>query len=129
MAAGSVLAAVAATHANRDASGYQAGVWAGRVAGAVMAAGLLAATVWAPGWFTHDPTVIRSYHDTFTTAEYANYHTHFDTISGYVVSEDLDSAIIGALILFPIIGFVFGALGGAIGANIDVRQTNATPSN
>jgi uncharacterized membrane protein len=33
-----------------------------------------------------------------------------------VVSENIDTALIGALVWFPFIGFVFGALGGVVGA-------------
>jgi hypothetical protein len=42
--------------------------------------------------------------------------THFRTITGFVLSENLDTALIGSLVIFPLIGFVFGALGGILGS-------------
>ena len=114
---GCLLAGLVAARASGNrASGYQAGVWAARVAGSIMAIGLLAATLWATGWFVHDPATIRTYQDSLSAAHYTSYHTHFRTIAGFVVSENIDTALIGSLVWFPIIGLVFGTLGGALGA-------------
>jgi hypothetical protein len=42
--------------------------------------------------------------------------THFRTIAGFVFSENIDTAVIGGLVMYPFIGLVCGALGGALGA-------------
>jgi hypothetical protein len=116
MLVGCVLTGVMAARASGDsASGHEAGVWAGRVAGSIMAVGLLAATLWASGWFVHDPATITAYRETFSPEHFASYHTHFRTIAGFVSSENVDTALISLLLLFPLIGFVFGALGGHVG--------------
>ncbi len=116
MLVGCVLTGVMAARASGDsASGHEAGVWAGRVAGSILAIGLLAATVWASGWFAHDPATISQYRETFSPEHFASYHTHFRTIAGFVSSENVDTALISVLLLFPLIGFVFGALGGHAG--------------
>jgi hypothetical protein len=97
--AGCLLAGLMAARASGDrGSGYEAGVWAGRVAGSIMAIGLLAATVFATGWFVHDPATIRTYRDSLSAAHYSSYRSHFRTITGFVVSENIDTAIIGALV-------------------------------
>jgi hypothetical protein len=116
MLAGCVLTGVMAARASGDsASGHEAGVWAGRVAGSIMAIGLLAATLWASGWFVHAPATISEYRETFSPEHFASYHTHFRTIAGFVSSENVDTALISVVLLFPLIGFVFGALGGHVG--------------
>jgi hypothetical protein len=121
--AGCLGAGVAAARSSGEAgSGYQAGVWAARVAGAVMAIGLLAATLGASGWFAHDPATVRGYADSVSAAHYGSYGTHFRTIGGYVLSENLDTALIGSLVLFPLAGVVFGALGGVLGAGRHGRR-------
>jgi hypothetical protein len=121
---GCALTGVMATRVSGDsASGHEAGVWAGRVAGSIMAIGLLAATLWASGWFVHDPATISEYRETFSPEHFANYHTHFRTIAGFVSSENVDTALISVLLLFPLIGFVFGALGGHIGP-LDRQQSH-----
>ncbi len=110
---GCLLAGAAAARASGDgASGREAGVWAGRVAGAIMAIGLLATTLWASGWFVHDAATISAYRDVLG----AGYGTRFLTISGYVVGENLDTALICSLLTFPLVGLVFGALGGVVGS-------------
>ena len=110
---GCLLAGAAAARASGEsASGREAGVWAGRVAGAIMAIGLLATTLWASGWFVHDAATISAYRDALG----AGYGTRFLTISGYVVGENLDTALICSLLTFPLVGLVFGALGGVVGS-------------
>lgn len=112
---GCLVSGVVAARTNGDpASGRDAGVWAGRVAGSILAIGLLAATLWATGWFVHDPATIGAYRD--TSVHFESYHTHFRTVAGFVSSENVDTALISALVLFPLIGSVFGALGGLVGA-------------
>ena len=78
--------------------------------------GLLATTLWATGWFVHDPATISAYRDTLATVHFVSYQTHFRTIAGFVSSENVDTALISSLVLFPLIGLVFGALGGAVGS-------------
>jgi hypothetical protein len=125
MLVGCVLTGVIAARASGDsASGHEAGVWAGRVAGSILAIGLLAATVWASGWFVHDPATISEYRETFSPEHFASYHTHFRTIAGFVSSENVDTALISFLLLFPLIGFVFGALGGHVGPPHPERSHN-----
>jgi hypothetical protein len=126
MLVGCLLTGVVAARAGGDsASGHEAGVWAGRVAGSIMAIGLLAVTLWATGWLVHDPATISAYRDTFTTAHFASYHTHFRTIAGFVSSENVDTALISSLVLFPLIGLVFGALGGVVGSTHHVHRHEA----
>ena len=112
MLVGCLVAGVAAARVSGDsASGREAGVWAGRVAGSTMAIGLLAATLWATGWFVHDPATISAYRDSLA----ATHAENFRTVAGFVSSENIDTALISALVLFPLIGLVFGALGGLVG--------------
>ena len=114
---GCLVTGVVAARASGDAAGgREAGVWAGRVAGSILAIGLLAATLWATGWFVHDPATISAYRDTLASAHFESYHTHFRTVAGFVSSENLDTALISSLLLFPLIGLVFGAFGGLVGA-------------
>jgi uncharacterized membrane protein len=117
MLVGCLVTGVVAARASGDsASGREAGVWAGRVAGSIMAVGLLATTLWAIGWFVHDPATLSAYRDTLPSAHFESYHTHFRTLAGFVSSENLDTALISALVLFPLIGLVFGAFGGLVGS-------------
>ena len=110
---GCLLAGAAAARASDDrASGREAGVWVGRVAGAIMAIGLLVTTLWASRWFVQDASTISSYRDALG----AGYGTRFPTISGYVVGENLDTALICSLLTLPLVGLVFGALGGVVGS-------------
>lgn len=103
-----VTGLVAARASGDQASGREAGVWAGRVAGSILAIGLLAATLWATGWFIHDPATIGAYRVSLSEPHIASYLT----VAGYVSSENVDTALISALVLFPLIGSVFGAAGG-----------------
>ena len=57
----------------------------------------------------------RVYHDSLSAAHYSSYHTDFRTITGFVVSENIDTALLGSLVWFPLIGLVFGALRGLVG--------------
>jgi hypothetical protein len=110
---GSLVTGVVAARASGDpATGHEAGVWAGRVAGSVMAIGLLATTLWATGWFVHDPATISAYRDALAATRAQS----FRTVAGFVSSENVDTALIGSLVVFPLIGLVFGALGGLVGS-------------
>jgi hypothetical protein len=115
---GCLLAGAAAARASGDRdSGYEAGLWAGRVAGSIVAIGLLVATLWATRWFANDPATISTFRRSLTAAGGAGYRTHFATIAGFVVSENIDTAFTGALVMFPLIGLVSGAVGGMIGSS------------
>ena len=108
MLVGCLVTGLVAARASGDpAGGREAGVWAGRVAGSILAIGLLAATVWATGWFVHDPVTVGAYRAGLDGLDGATYRT----VAGYVSSENLDTALISALVLFPLIGLVFGAAG------------------
>ncbi len=126
MLVGCLLTGVVAARASGDsASGHEAGVWAGRVAGSIMAIGLLATTLWATGWFVHDPATISAYRDTLATVHVGTYQSQFRTIAGFVSSENVDAALISSLVLFPLIGLVFGAVGGVVGSPRPVRGHDA----
>ncbi len=115
LAGGGLLAGVRAARVSGErASGCEAGVWAGRVAGSLMAVGLLAATLWASGWLVQDSTTISAYRDSLSPARYGSYGTHFQTITGFVEGENVDTALIGAVLVFPLTGTVAGTVGGAL---------------
>lgn len=116
--AGIALAAgvLAAREAPDQGAAPRAGLWAGLTAGVVLILGLLSLTLFATGWFIHDPTVIALYRDSLSPLHGAGYHTHYGTIAGFVMSENSDTALLLGLIGLPLICTSAGALGGALGA-------------
>ncbi len=74
-------------------------------------------TLAATTWVTHDPAVISAYRDTLNPAHYANYRTHYATITGYAMSENSDTALLLGLIWLPLLSLAFGKLGGVIGSS------------
>ena len=118
LAAVSTAAAYRAARLGRDArAARDAGLWTGIIAGFVLIAGLLTVTLAATTWVTHDPAVISAYRDTLNPAHYANYRTHYATITGYAMSENSDTALLLGLIWLPLLSLAFGKLGGVIGSS------------
>jgi hypothetical protein len=105
---------LAARTCDERGAGLAAGVWAGRVAGWILAVGLLAMSLWASRWFVHSAVTINAYRSTFSSGQFGSYHTHFRSIAGYVLSENIDDAVGSSLLLFPLLGLAFGSLGGAL---------------
>ena len=101
---------VAARTADRRA-GAVTGVWMGLASGAVLILGLLAVTLGWVSWFTHDAATIAAYQRSLTV-DRGSYVTHFATITGYVRSENQDTALIGGLFLLPIICIIPATVGG-----------------
>ncbi len=83
-------------------------------AGLVLIVGLLILTLAATGWFVHDPAVISQYRDSLSPEHFASYHTHYATITGFVTSENSDTALLGGLIWLPLICATTGALGATL---------------
>jgi hypothetical protein len=109
-----LMGALAARAAGDRLAGVRAGMWCGMLGGAILAIGLLALTLGATGWFTHDSSTIQIYRDSLSPAHYSSYHTHFKSITGFVLSENVDTALIGGLLWVPALAVVFGSLGGAL---------------
>jgi hypothetical protein len=111
---GAVVAGRQSATRTRDRrAGPAAGVWLALTSGAVLIVGLLGLTLLGVGWFTHDPATMQAYHRSLTV-DYPSYATHFATITGYVRSENQDTALIGGLFLLPIITMTGAAIGGLV---------------
>jgi hypothetical protein len=59
---------------------------------------------------------LRANRDSLPGEHFASYHTHYRSVAGFVLSENIDTAMIGSLVAFPFVGLVFGCLGGLLGA-------------
>jgi hypothetical protein len=75
----------------------------GQTAAAVAAVGLLIVTCFATRWLSTDPATLAAFRDSWSAAHYSSYHTHFRSVSGYITSENLDTALIVALVLLPLV--------------------------
>lgn len=109
-------AAIAGAHAARTsgepASGVDAGLWSGVVAGAIVILGLLTLTFAATGWFTHDGATVAQFHESLSPQHAHEYHTHWQTVTGFVIGENDDTAIILGLFGLPLLCLAAGAVGG-----------------
>ena len=65
----------------------------------------------ATGWFTHDPGTIRAYQDSLAPAHLASYQSHYRSITGFVMSENNDTALLGGLVWLPLLAALAGQLG------------------
>jgi hypothetical protein len=114
MAATLIAGSLAARAGGDRRAGRDAGIWAGMTGGFVLLTGLLIVTFAATGWITHDPATINAYRDSFNPAHFAGYHTHYATITGFVDSENQDTALLGGLLWLPILSIALGTLGGML---------------
>jgi uncharacterized membrane protein len=89
----------------------RAGNMTGRTAAAVATVGLLAVTCFATRWFSTDPATLAAFRDSWSATHYSSYQTHFFSVSGYVTSENLDTALIAGLVLVPLVAAAGSVLG------------------
>jgi uncharacterized membrane protein len=98
-------------HGSSEQDAGRAGNLVGQTAAAVAAVGLLSVTCVATRWFSTDPPTVAAFRDSWSAAHYTSYHTHFRLVSGYVTSENLDTALIVGLVLLPLVAAAGSALG------------------
>jgi len=109
-----IAGALAARSSGDYRSGRDAGLWAGIAGGLVLIVGLLTVTFATTGRFAHDPRMVRIYHDSLSPAHVGDHHTHFATLTGFVMAENSDTALVGGLVWLPLLGLAFGSTGGAL---------------
>ena len=115
---GCLVAGVGAARAAGDRTvGRRAGGWAARVAGAIVTVGLLSATVWAGGWFARDPVTVEAYQAAAGSGRAVGSSTHLGSIAQFVAAQNLDTALMVGLLVFPLLGYASGTLGGRLGAH------------
>ncbi len=103
---------VLASRASHDArAGRAAGAWTGVVGGFIFLIGFMTLTFAATGWFTHDPSIIRAYQDSLSPVHFASYGSHYRSITGFVMSENSDTALLGGLLWVPLLAAILGRLG------------------
>ena len=115
---GCLVAGVGAARAAGDrTAGRRAGGWAARVAGAILALGLLSATLWAGDWFAHDPVTVNAYRAAAGSRPATRSSPHVGSITEFVAAQNLDTALMVGVLVFPLLGFASGTLGGLLGAH------------
>src|SRR5262249_18113227 len=92
-------------------AGFDAAFWAAMTSGVFFLVVLLVLTFAATAWFVHDPGTIAQYRESISPSHFHEYHTHWSTITGFVIGETNDTALIGGLILLPLMSIAAGAVG------------------
>ena len=107
-----LVVGVLASRASHDPrAGRAAGAWTGAVGGFIFLIGFMTLTFAATGWFTHDPRTIRAYQDSLSPVHFASYGSHYRSITGFVMSENSDTALLGGLLWVPLFAAILGRLG------------------
>jgi hypothetical protein len=110
-----VVGALAARASHDRRAGRAAAAWTGAIGGFVFFVGFMTLTFSATAWFTHDPSTIRAYQDSLSPAHFASYGSHYRSITGFVMSENSDTALLGGLLWLPVVAAIAGRLGARCG--------------
>ncbi len=123
-----VIAVLASRAAHDGGAGRNAAAWTGALGGFVFLIGLMAITFTATAWFAHDPGTVRSYHDSLSPAHFASYGSHYNSITGFVISENMDTALFGGLLWLPLVALVAGGLGARFSHGRAALQSTEVPN-